>query len=59
MAPTRIIYLIATNYILGFDEKLLKGNHNFVEADAAEASKNGELEALVEKHFGKKLAGRK
>ena len=53
MAPTRIIYLIATNYILGFDENLLKGNHNFVEADAAEASKNGNLEALVEKHFGK------
>ena len=53
MAPTRIIYLIATNYILGFDETLLKGNHNFVEADAAEASKNGKLEELVEKHFGK------
>ncbi len=56
MAPTRIIYLIATNYILGFDNELLKnGKHNFVEADAAEASKNNMLEELVEEHFGNKL----
>ena len=53
MAPTRIIYLIATNYILGFDEELKHSSHNFVEADAAEASKLGTLEALVEQHFGK------
>ena len=53
MAPTRIIYLIATNYILGFDEKLKHSIHNFVEADAAEASKLGTLDALVEQHFGK------
>ena len=52
MAPTRIIYLIATNYILGFDEKLKKEQHNFVEADAAEAAKSGTLKALVNKHFG-------
>ena len=37
MAPTRIIYLIATNYILGFDGELQKSDHNFVQADAAEA----------------------
>ena len=53
MAPTRIIYLIATNYILGFDEELKHSIHNFVEADAAEASKQGTLDALVEQHFGK------
>ena len=53
MAPTRIIYLIATNYIFGFDEDLKHDNHNFVEADAAEASKLGTLDALVEQHFGK------
>lgn len=51
MAPTRIIYLIATNYILGFDETLKSESHNFVEADAAEASKNGTLADLVNKSF--------
>ena len=48
MAPTRIIYLIATNYILGFDEELKAEVHNFVEADAAEAAKRDELAELVE-----------
>ena len=52
MAPTRIIYLIAINYILGFDEELKKEHHNFVEADAAKAAKNGTLNELVQKHFG-------
>lgn len=52
MAPTRIIYLIATNYILGFDPELKGETKNFVEADAAEAAKSGTLGALVEKHFG-------
>ena len=52
MAPTRIIYLIATNYILGFDKELKAETHNFVEADAAEAAKEGKLEELVEKWFG-------
>ncbi len=51
MAPTRIIYLIATNYILGFDESLKAETHNFVEADAAEASKNGTLAQLVDRCF--------
>lgn len=52
MAPTRIIYLIAINYILGFDENLKKATHNFVEADAAEAAKEGKLKELVERCFG-------
>ena len=52
IAPTRIIYLIATNYILGFDEELKDSTHNFVQADAATASKAGTLEALVEQYFG-------
>ena len=52
MAPTRIIYLIATNYILGFDEELKSETHNFVEADAAEAAKNGILQKLVDRSFG-------
>ena len=52
MAPTRIIYLIAINYILGFDDTLKSETHHFVQADAAEASKNGTLQALVDQHFG-------
>lgn len=52
MAPTRIIYLIATNYILGFDEQLRVETKNFVQADAAEASKTGTLEQLVNQYFG-------
>ena len=52
MVPTRIIYLIATNYILGFDEALKGNTHNFVQADAAAAAKAGTLEALVNQYFG-------
>lgn len=52
MAPTRIIYLIATNFILGFDETLKAEHNHFVQADAAEASKNGTLEELVKQYFG-------
>lgn len=52
MVPTRIIYLIATNYILGFDDELKGSTHNFVQADAAEAAKAGTLNKLVDQHFG-------
>lgn len=52
MAPTRIIYLIATNYILGFDESLKVETRNFVQADAAQAAKAGALTQLVNKYFG-------
>ncbi len=52
MAPTRIIYLIATNYILGFDENMKLQTRNFVEADAAAAAKEGRLEELVRECFG-------
>ena len=52
MAPTRIIYLIATNYILGFDEELKTETKNFVQADAAEAAKTDTLEELVKQYFG-------
>ena len=53
MAPTRIIYLIATNYILGFDEDLKEEVNNFIEADTAEAAKKGELAELVNECFGR------
>ena len=52
MAPTQIIYKIATNYILGFDEEMKNETRNFVQADAAEAAKNGTLQELVDKSFG-------
>lgn len=52
MAPSRIIYLIATNYILGFDEQMRIATSNFVEADAAEAAKNGTLSSLVNEFWG-------
>lgn len=52
MAPTEIIYRIALNFILGFDENLKGGTHNFALADAAEAAKKGGLEALVNEKFG-------
>ena len=57
MAPTRIIYLIATNYILGFDDELKGSIHNFVQADAAEAAKAGTLDALVDQYFGALSSG--
>ena len=52
MAPTRIIYLIATNYILGFDAAMKSETRNFVQADAAQAAKDGRLAELVEECFG-------
>lgn len=51
MAPTRIIYLIATNYILGFDENLKLSSTNFVQADASKAAQNGTLQELVDEKF--------
>lgn len=41
MAPTRIIYLIATNYILGFDEDLKEEVSNFIEADGQRQQRKG------------------
>lgn len=55
VAPTRIIYLIATNYIFGFDEKLkdsLLGKH-FKQIDAAKYAKEGTLKDVIQREFGK------
>lgn len=57
MAPTRIIYLIAMNYIFGFDEQLRDKARsdalpNFVQADSAAAAKEGRLQELVDECFG-------
>lgn len=56
MAPTEIIYQIATHYILGPDGEYGRGvNTNFVRADAAELAKDGRLAEFVEETFGGKL----
>lgn len=47
LAPTEIIYKIATNYILGFDEEVVIGKHNFRQVDALEYAKNGTLEEML------------
>ncbi len=51
LAPTEIIYKIATNYILGFEEEGLHIHHNFRHFDALPHAKNGTLEEELEKLF--------
>ena len=51
LAPTEIIYRIATNYILGFNDEFKASTHNFVQADAAKAAKQGVLERLTNQCF--------
>lgn len=53
-APTRIIYLIATNYIFGFDKELkssLMAKH-FKQIDAAKYAQEGTLTDIVQREFG-------
>ena len=53
-APTRIIYLIATNYIFGFDEELKKSlmKKHFKQIDAAKYAQEGTLQDIVQHEFG-------
>ena len=51
VAPTRVIYLIATNYILGFDETLRAETKNFKQRDTAEDAKCGTLQQAVDEIF--------
>lgn len=53
LAPTEIIYRIATAYILGFDENAVISRHNFKLYDALPAAKEGRLEQELDKVFGK------
>ena len=56
IAPTKIIYEIATHYILGFNDEVGQGcENNFIMADSAELAKEGKLDAFVERVFGPKL----
>ena len=53
LAPTEIIYKIATNFILGFDQDVTITDHNFRLLDALEYAKAGTLEEELDKVFGK------
>ena len=56
IAPTEIIYQIATHFILGFNGEVGDiERSNFVRADSAELAKQGKLAAFVERTFGSKL----
>ncbi len=52
LAPTEIIYKIATNYILGFSEDIPIRKHNFVCADATEAAKQHRLSEFLDEIYG-------
>ena len=52
LAPTEIIYRIATNFILGFDREVEIAKHNFRRADALPYAKEGRLEELMDELFG-------
>lgn len=51
LAPTEIIYKIATSFILGFDENAIIEKHNFRQVDALPAAKEGKLEELLDELY--------
>ena len=53
LAPTEIIYKIATNFILGFDKDVEIEKHNFRQVDALPYAKEGTLDKLMDELFGK------
>ena len=54
LAPTEIIYRIATSYILGFDEDVEITKHNFRQVDALPYVKEGTLQEMLDELFGEK-----
>lgn len=57
IAPSEIIYRIATHYILGFtnDPAFTNLHTNFAQADSAKLAQQGKLTDYVEKTFGAKM----
>ena len=55
LAPTEIIYKIATSFILGFDEDVKIKNHNFRQVDSLPYAKEEKLEELLENLYGKSV----
>lgn len=51
-APTRIINLIATRFILGFDTSFQPEQSNFRQVDTVPYTKEGRMEELIENEFG-------
>ena len=56
-APTRIIYLIATRYILDFDPTLRPEQSNFRQVDTVPYAKEGRMEELIEQEFASAARG--
>lgn len=54
LAPSEIIYRIATSFILGFDENVEITKHNFRPADALPYVKEGKLTELLDELYGEK-----
>lgn len=54
LAPTEIIYQIATNFLLGFDSNVEIKNHNFRKCDVVPLAKNGKLEEKLKELYGDK-----
>lgn len=52
LAPTEIIYRIATNFILGFSDDVDISQHNFRKLDALPFAKNGTLSEELDKLYG-------
>ena len=51
LAPTEIIYKIATSYILGFDENTKDMQHNFRQLDALPYAKDGTLQQALDELY--------
>ena len=51
LAPTEIIYKIATSFILGFDEDVTITKHNFKQLDALPYAKDGTLKQKLDELF--------
>ena len=51
LAPTEIIYKIATSYILGFAEEVKIPNHNFRQVDVLPYAKEGTLQEKLDEIF--------
>lgn len=52
LAPTEIIYKIATNYILGFDNDYEITKHNFRQVDTLPYAKDGTLKEKLDEIYG-------
>lgn len=52
LAPTEIIYKIATSYILGFDEDVKITKHNFRQVDVLPYAKEGTLQQKLDEIYG-------